>query len=195
MKQTELQALLGRPLTSIEVANLKKYVNIAREMLEDLTCMNLSKATEDRVYDVRKGYSTIFTDPFTTVNSVTVDGKELEVSKYSARQWDRRNAKWYNSIVVDNCHRYKEVTINADWGLCSSELELLLARLFGVISATNKTNGRVKSKKVEDFSISYNDNSVYQQFLIDNESLITKYSLCTIGLVESGEVCRGYGIR
>lgn len=186
MNQAKLEALLGRPLTTIEVTNLTLYLEIATERLQDLTCLNLTQNTEDRVYDVREGYTTVFTDPFTEINSVTVNGNTF--TDYTPMQWNRRNADWYNSIVLETCE--DEVTINADWGICSPELQLLTARLFGLMGIEKSGNGNVKSKKVEDFSITFNDNSAYDQFLLDNQSLINKYSLCNIGNVQHGSVKR-----
>ena len=188
MNKTTMVALLGRPLTSIEDTNYNLYLKIAVERLQDLTCLNLETATEDRTFDIREGYSTVFTDLFTEINSVTVGGET--VTAYSARQWDRRNTSWYNSIVLDKCQTSNgEVTINADWGICSPELQLLLARLFGLLGQENKGNSNIKSKRVEDFHITYNDNSTYQQFLIDNQLLLDKYSICNIGNIQHGEVC------
>ena len=184
MNQSTLEALLGRSLTSIEVTNRTLYLNIARERLEDLTCLNLTNTTEDRIYNVRKGYTTVFTDLFTSINSVEINGNAF--TDYTAMQWNRRNASWYNSIVL--LTNEEEVTINADWGICSPELQLLTARLFGLISTENSGNSNVKSKKVEDFSITFNDNSVYDQFLLDNQSLIAKYSLCNIGNIQHGDI-------
>lgn len=190
MKAETLVALLGRPLTPVEAEYLKLYLNIAKEKLEDVTCLNLSSGSGERVYDIRKGYDTVFTDLFTSVNKVSVDGREIDASDYSVRQWDRRNASWYNSIILDDCQSYKEVTIDANWGICSPELKLLYAKMFALIG--EKGNGNVKSKKVEDFSITFNENSVYQQFLIDNDATISKYSICNIGQIQSGEVgCYG----
>lgn len=182
MNETKLVALLGRPLTSIESTNLKMYLNIAKERLEDLTCLNLTATTEDRTYDVRQGFQTVFTDPFTEINSVKINGEPF--TDYTLRQWNRRNASWYNSIVVDTSE--EEVTINADWGMCSSELQLLQAKLFDLVGKMNTGNGNVKSKRVEDFLIAFNDNTVYQQFCLDNQSLIAKYSLCNIADVQHG---------
>lgn len=186
MTQSTLEALLGRPLSSIETANIKTYLKIARERLEDLTCLNLTETTEDRVFDVRNGYTTVFTDPFTEINSVTINGNAF--TDYTPMQWNRRNASWYNSIVLETCE--EEVTINADWGICSPELQLLLARLFGLLGKENSSNGNVKRKEVEDFSISFSDKSTYEQFLTDNQSLINKYSICTIGDVQHGNTRR-----
>lgn len=179
-------ALLGRPLTPNEDANYPLYLKIAQERLEDLTCLNLSSETEDRIFDVREGYTTVFTDPFTKINSVTINGNAF--TEYTPMQWNRRNADWYNSIVLETCD--DEVTINADWGLCSPELQLLTARLFGLLNGENSGNGNIKSKRVEDFHIAFNDNSVYQQFLLDNQALINKYSLCNIGNIQHGRTRR-----
>lgn len=186
MKKTTVVALLGRPLTSIEDTNFETYLKIARERLEDLTCLNLTDETDDRTYDVREGYTTVFTDPFTAINSVKINGNA--VSDYTPMQWDRRNASWYNSIVLQTSDC--EVTINADWGLCSPELQLLTARLFGLLNTEKSGNGNIKSKKVEDFSVTYNDNTAYQQFLLDNQALINKFSLCNIGNIQHGNVRR-----
>lgn len=187
MNQAKLVALLGRPLTTVETTNFSLYLKIAYERLEDLLCMNLESTTEDRVFDVRNGYSTVFTDLFTDINSVSIDGNELTTNDYSVRQGNRRSGNWYNSIVLTNptdC----EVTINADWGLCAPDLQLLLAQLFALIGTMNTSNGNVKSKKVEDFSITFNDNTAYQQFTLDNAGTISKYSICGIQEIQHGGV-------
>lgn len=179
-------ALLGRPLTQVEDTNYSLYLKIAQERLEDLTCLNLEDETADRIFDVREGYTTVFTDPFTAINSVEINGNAF--TDYTPMQWDRRNARWYNSIVLKTCA--KEIKINADWGLCSPELQLLTARLFSLLGSEKAGNGNIKSKKVEDFTISFNDNSVYEQFLVDNQPLIAKYSLCNIGNIQHGNTRR-----
>lgn len=184
MNKTKLVALLGRPLTTIEDTNFSLYLKIAQERLEDLTCLDLEEATEDRTFSVREGYHTVFTDLFTGVNSVTVNGEALATTDYQARQWDRRSAAWYNSIVLDTCTEEAEIVINADWGVCSPSLQLLQAQLFGLLGSMNSGNGNVKSKKVEDFSITFNDNTVYDQFLLDNSAIIGKYSICNIANIQ-----------
>lgn len=186
MNQSQLEKLLGRPLTPIEDTNYSTYLKIAQERLEDLTCLNLNSEPSERTYDVREGYTTVFTDLFTSIESVEVNGQPF--TEYTPMQWDRRNASWYNSIVLDACS--DEVTITADWGICSPELQLLTARLFGLLNAEKSGNGNIKSKRVNDFQITFNDNSVYQQFLIDNQALINKYSLCNIGNIQHGSTRR-----
>lgn len=188
MSEDEIAALLGRPLMPLEVENFTEYLKIAQERLEDLTCLNLNEETEDRVFDVREGYTTVFTDPFVAINSVKINGNA--VSDYTPMQWNRRKADWYNSIVLKNVTCADEITINADWEIASPELELLIARLFGLLNAESSGNNNIKSKRVNDFQITFNDNSVYQQFLIDNQALIDKYSLCNIGNIQHGSTRR-----
>lgn len=192
--QDELEKLLGRSLTPVEVENLELYLEIAEERLEQLICSRVNLIAEERTYDGRNGYSTVFTELFTSVTSVEVDGKALEASEYSIRQWDSRNGYWFNSIVLKHRLRKEaEVVVNASWGFDSTtmptDLQLLFAKLFALVSSMNKGNGNVKSKKVEDFSISFNDNSVYDQFLIDNGATLRKYSVCNVGYVRSGNTC------
>lgn len=176
MTESTLEKLLGRPLTQIEKDN--QYLKIAIAQLENLVCMNLAYETEDRVFDVREGYQTVFTDPFAAINSI-------DVTDYEVRQWDRRNADWYNSVIVDTHN--STVTINADWGICSPELQQLVVKMFGML--TFSKSGGVKSKEIEDYRVTYNDNTEYQQFLLDNAQTINKYSLCNIGQIRSGDVC------
>jgi len=192
--QAQLEALLGRTLTPVELSNLDLYLEIAGERLEQLICSRVTAIAEERVYDGREGYSTVFTELFTSITSVEVNGKALETSEYSKRQWDSRNGYWFNSIVLPHRLRSEaEVVINGVWGFDSdtmpSDLQLLYAKLFALVSSMNKGNGNIKSKKVEDFSITFNENTVYDQFLIDNGSTLRKYSVCNQGYVRSGKTC------
>jgi hypothetical protein len=200
MDQQELEAYLGRPLTSTEVDNLTLYLEIATERLEELLCSAVESIAEERTYDGREGYSTVFTDFFTEISSVTVDGRVLETDDYSVRQWNKRQGYWFNSIVLDKRLRKDcEIVIDGVWGFTVEtmprDLQLLQAKLFALVSSMNKGNGNVRSKKVEDFSISFNDNPVYNQFLLDNTATISKYSLCSIGNVKHGNVCAPYWSR
>lgn len=198
----QLVKLLGRPLTAVETANEELYLDIAYERLEWMICSTVDSIAEERTYDGRGGYSTVFTDFFVEVSSVAVDGVTLDPADYSVRQWNKRNAAWYNSIVLDNklCVD-SEVVIDAIWGFGESEddnitmpadLQLLIAKLFALVSSMNKGNGNVKSKKIEDFSITYNENSVYTQFVIDNAATIRKYSMCDVGKTRHGKIRNAY---
>lgn len=68
--------------------------------IEQLTCLYLkAEDSATRTFDVRENYSTVFTDIFKSVTEVKLDGKVLTTDDYSLRQWDRRQADWYNSLV------------------------------------------------------------------------------------------------
>lgn len=193
MKQERLVALLGRPLTPVEVTNLKPYLKIAIETLETMLCASINKVTETRTFDSREGYRTVFTGYFTDLEEVKIDGEVIEPSDYSTRQWDKRTAKWYNSIVFDRKRGKCEIEVTADWGFnkCTpTDLESLIAKLFAQVSAKNTTNSNVASKQVEDFRITFRtDATLDEQFAEDNALVLNKYSLCDIGMVRSGEVC------
>lgn len=202
MNQSELEALLGRPLTATEIANMELYLEIATQKLEELLCTTIlatgdssdEAVVETRRYQSREGYSTVFTDIFTSVDEVRIDG---EVVTPEARQWSNLNGTWFNSLVFDERQCAEVVEVDAVWGFQTlpSDLALLLAQLFAQVSIAQTSDGRVQSKKVEDFSITYRDVSLTEEFLIANKSIVSKYSLCGITEIQHGEVCYPYGYR
>lgn len=186
MKQAEIAALLGRPLTPIEVSNFKLYIDIAKERLSDLICTSFEEVTEDRVFDIRADYRTVMLDVFTEINSVVHDG--TTITEYTPFQWSKRNGDWFNSIVLDECLE-GTLTINADWGFCyPPDIKLLLAKLFSLVGQMNNSTGNVKSKEVEDFKITFSGATDYDQFVSDNQATIDKYSLCREVTVTNGRV-------
>lgn len=62
-----------------------------------------------------------------------------------------------------------------------TELKLVLARFFGAIGAENSVEIGVTSKKVEDFSITYNDSdtkNLFGNLVTANGGTILKYTQC-----------------
>ena len=191
MTQETLEALLGRSLTATEVTNLDLYLDIANDTVGELLCMNLTSKSETRVFDVRNGYRTVFTHPFVEVDEVQdSNGNIIDEDTYTPRQWDKRNADWYNSIVMDDTQCGEELTISGTWGFgkcMPKDLQLLVARSFDQISKSQGSNGLVKRKEVEDFKIEFNtDVTQQEQFYADNALIIQKYSMCNIGDVQHG---------
>jgi hypothetical protein len=196
MSQEELEALLGRPLTPIESSNLDLYLDIATETLEDLLCSPLSPVNETRVFDTRKGYSTVFIDIFHEVTEVKIDDETVD--SYSVRQWNKRDAPWYNSLVFeDKFWKNGEIEVTADWGFeggsgddsdLPADLQSLLAGLFALISKKNKSDASVSSKQVEDFRISFNQVNLDTEFYDKYRRTISKYGLCDIGNVQHGRI-------
>jgi hypothetical protein len=195
MDQSTLEALLGRPLTPIEVANLDLYIELATEYTQDLLCITLADVTETRIFDTRKGYSTAYLDIFRSISEVKIN--DSVVSDYSIRQWDKRTASWYNSIISDSkFNSDDEVEVTAVWGFEETsgadsnlplDLQALLAGMFGLISKKNKSDGSVSSKQTEDFRITFNnDNDLDDDFYTKYRSTISKYSLCNMPNVQHG---------
>lgn len=190
MTQAKLEALLGRSLTPREVTNLQLYLDIAKESLEELLCLSLcDEGDTTRVFNVREGYSTVFTDIFTELSEVKVDG--TVTTDYYPAFWDKRSNAYYNSIVLDDCN-VTEVEITGFWGFdeVPNDLQLLWAQSFANVSKQYKAGaGNVKSKQVEDFRISYGDLTDDEVFMNANSRIIKKYSMCNIGYVKHGDVC------
>lgn len=193
MKQSDIEKWLGRPLTPTESANFKSNLNAAKAHLEDLICTSLSCEAGERIYETRDGYSTVFVDYFTEEPTVTIDGEVA--TDYSTRFFDNRNSNLKNSLVFEDAFDdAKEVTIDADWGFnpLPDDLGNLLAQLFVIAAKPYKANGDVKSKKVEDFTIAFGERSDVEILVQANALTIQKYSLCSVGNIRSGKVCR-YG--
>ena len=193
MNKTELEALLGRSLTTRENTNYKLYLKIAEESLENLLCLSLDckQVSENRTFDAREGYSTVFVGIFTEVSEVKVDDDVVSPDSYYPAQWDNRNASWYNSIVfTERFDEASEIEVTADWGFDEqpSHLKQLIAQLFANVSKKYSV-GNVKSKRVEDFSITYSDLTDDQAFQEANKRVIQQYSLCNVGNIRHGEVC------
>jgi hypothetical protein len=196
MTEEEISALLGRPLTPIEDTNFDTYFNIAIETLEELICTSISPVTEARTFDLREGYSTAFVDIFRTVSLVKIDGDTKSINQYSKRQWNKRTASWYNSLVFDcrfsDCDN--EIEVTAEWGFLADgipiDLQSVIAGLFDQISKKNKYDSTIASKQVEDFRISFrSDVDLDTEFSNKYSKTLSKYSLCDIPNVQHGKVC------
>lgn len=190
LTKQQMAALLGRPLTPAEDTNFTVYLDNAIETLEYLLCASINPSTGERVYDSRKEFTTVFTDFFTAPTLVKVDGNIT--TDYSARQWDNRNATWFNSIVLDCEPRGKEVSITATWGFASlpNDLALLLARVFA-LNGESGGDGNIHRKKIEDFDIWLKEGTTeFQGLLDDNATTLSKYSMCKTKVdVQNGDIC------
>lgn len=199
MTQSDIEALLGRPLTSTESTNLDLYLDISKDALEQLLCTSLEEVAETpvaetRTYRSRNGYKTLFTDVFQSVSAVEVDGEAESSGNYTVMQWDKYNGSWYNSLVFSSPLHDDEIDVTGIWGFTSypSDLKLLWAKLFSQVSVKNTGAGNITSKQVEDFRITFNDSvTADQQLASDYASTIEKYGLCGVGNIQHGDVCYG----
>jgi hypothetical protein len=189
MSTSELEKLLGRSLTSREISGCTRYLAVAQQLLEQITCISLEQDEGERTFEARDGYKTLFTGIFSEITSVTVDGEIIDASKYKAKFFDDRNKDFYNSIVFEKALEGEEVAVDALWGFYSipGDLSMVLAQLFAY-AAKKKTMGSVKSKRVEDFHITYGDNTDFQELVADNAIIINKYTMCDIYETRHGDV-------
>jgi hypothetical protein len=201
MTQEDLEALLGRPLTPIEVENLDLYLEIAEESLEDLLCTNITKEDDaTRVFEPRENYHTVWTGVFRNITSVKVGGETLETDAYYPTQFDSKNGSWFNSIVFDSFPK-GEVEVTADWGFdpYPADLKRLLAQLFANTSKAYTNSGVVTEKQVEDFRIRFAEDSGTddENFIDSNRRVINKYSLCDVQTIRHGDIKANcyYGYR
>jgi hypothetical protein len=183
LTKEQVAVYLRRPLTASEDANFDTYLDIATHRLSNLVCFSFDKTTGTRTFNSRAGYRTLFIDPFTAVSLVKIDGREF--STYVKKQNDSYQGTWFNSLEFDEDLCGHRVEVTATWGLgedLPSDLAELLAGLFGI----HETEvNMVKSKKIEDFSVTYKDGSELDTLVAAHLGTIQKYALCA-GAVSHG---------
>ena len=191
MDKTTIAKLLGRPLTSSEDSNFEQYINYTISTLENLLCWSPINAEATATYESRDGYRTLWTDPFTSITDLKVDG--TAVTGYQLAFNGNFNYHFYNSVVFQTPLNGQTVELTGTWGFeeLPADLGSLVAEIFKMHGRVNSANlsGNVKSKSVEDFSITYGDGSEMDALASKNSSVIAKYSNCQSALeVQHGDV-------
>lgn len=188
MSEENISELLNRTLTSNEVKNFELYLKTAVERLEQLLCCKLCDDSGERIYQSQDGFRELYVDPFTDIDSVKIDDKEVE--GYTVKQNEYFYGGWFNIIEFDEPMTGKRVTVDASWGFnCfPGDLQILIAKLFAQVSREPTDDNQVKSKKIVDFTVTYKDNPTYNEFVLANQSTINKYSRCNVGGIASGDV-------
>lgn len=190
LTKTQVEGWLGRSLTDTENAGFDKYLALAVDKFEQLTCSTLKRITETRIFDSRDGMRSLFVGLFTTLSEVKVDG--VIVTNFSPAQGDKRGSlTWYNAVLSDNkMVAGQNIAITANWGFetLPDDVAMTLAQLFALVSSDSEEY-RIKSKKIEDFSISYADTeTAFNAFISDFGGILNKYSVCGVGEVRHGRV-------
>ena len=187
--KTTLVKLLGRSLTSSEDSNFEQYINYTISTLENLLCWSPVCTDATAIYTSRDGYRTLWTDPFTSITDVKVDGSA--VTDYKLAFNGNFNYPFYNSVVFPHPLGGQTVEITGTWGFeeLPADLGSLVAEIFKMTGRVNTANlsANVKSKSVEDFSITYSDRSEMDALASNNSSVIAKYSNCQ----SAGEISHG----
>lgn len=192
MTQAQYQAYLGRPLTSVEVTNLKLYDKLAMQTLETVLCIPLCNNEDPKLFTAREGYRTVFCGIFTDITEVKID--DVVTTAFLKAQSGKWQGDWYNSLIFDNKFTKPEsiVSVSASWGFQNmpADLQAMQAAAFDLITKKNAFDGTVSSKKVEDFTISFNaDADLDTEFYDKFKNVIAKYGQCDIVNVQSGSVC------
>lgn len=126
------------------------------------------------------------------MNNTPIISKE-DMAKLLGRSLTDVEDKNYNLYLDITVERLQDL-------LCLTEipdplpldLQLLIARLFGIIVVEQRANlDNIQSKKVEDFSVTYDNNSTetpMSKFININQVAIAKYSQCQ-GAILHGRIC------
>lgn len=98
---------------------------------------------------------------------------------------EEENFQLYYQIAVTRledllCRPLTDILTELDVEELPVDLKLVLARLFGSLTAENASEIGVEKKDVEDFSISYNDdiNKIFALTVQQNAQTIMKYAKC-----------------
>ncbi len=199
MDINSITAYLGRPLTEYETMNFDSLMNQAVARLEDLLGTPLVQVKGERVFAVRQGFCTIWTDIFTEVKSVNMNGEALSENYFASARNDARGMlDWFNSIILSAkpSERELDVTIDATWGfdLKSAEalpedLKTLIAARFNAMSQDKKFDPTIASEQIEDYRVSYATACTpFDAFVASNTLTIQKYSQTKHGGLRNGTV-------
>lgn len=186
MTESKISALLGRPLTTTEIANFNTYLKIAHDKVSDLIYSDICSSTDIKKFFPRHGYRTLNTPIFNEIYSIEIDGVETE--DYTPYQRSSMNGNWFNSIVFDEVPDCKVIEIEADWGFSylPNDVAQMVAEQFALASSLSPDDGLVSSKQVEDFRITYKGNTKQEAFTTKYASTISKYSGNPEGNVQHG---------
>ena len=191
MEKQDVEKLLGRSLSEKELQGFEEYLDIAHDELEELLNFQFefpdSTESEEpasvRTFEPNNGFRSLYVDPFIGTPVVMIDEDIVDIDDYHLLQNDRRNSAWFNTIVFDHTmHCRKPIEVTATWGFghtLPNDFQLLIARTFVLVaSAAVSGKDRVRSKSIEDFSVTYDTKyGVKEQFLSDNARIIAKYRL------------------
>ena len=177
----QVERIINRSLTSVEEENFEDDIKNAASITKELLGIDWD-VIGDRSYDSREGYSTIFTDPYTSLTTVKKNDKTVAATDYHGANDDDRNSQIKNSIVFNRTLASCDtVTVAATWGfgekLPVDLLKLIVAIWQQETSPIIDTNkAEVRSKSIEDFSQTFDTSkTASERFKERYGSTIAKY--------------------
>lgn len=124
------------------------YPNSVIRRAEQILGYGITDTAGERVYAVSDGV--VYTDLFT--GDVTIEGYTGTIKKaFNGRV---NGMTYFNQLILDTCH-LEEVTLTLTWGSeqFMTDIDGLLAWLNENSTADNLDEVSIKSKKIEDFSV------------------------------------------
>lgn len=191
----KLEKLLGKTISVNAGHGLEEHLSVTESYLELMICslVSGSEETQALTFKTRNGYSAVNTPIFRGEPTIKVDGVTVSSSKYElVATGTKLPTEWYNSIVFNDRKLYgNKVKVTALWGFeaLPDDLALVFAGIFDVITTTGENNTNIKSKKVEDFAVTFVDlESALDDVKRKYSIILSKYSCCDEINFESGDV-------
>ena len=166
LTKEQVEGYLRRSLTPFESDNFDNLLRIAISKLEALICSKVGYIEEERTFQGK-------------VNSNSVD---------FATYLGDNASQLCDNIVLNKPTKHTDViTVHGGFGLkvIPEELAQVISELFAVKLAGDD---RITSKKVEDFSITYDKTSELDRIIESYKSILDKYSQCSQITLRSGEI-------
>lgn len=184
LTEQQVESYLQRSLTSFESGNFNNLLRIAISKLEALICSKVGYIEEERTFQGRDGMRSVFVGLCSEVKSVKVNSNSVDFATYLGDN----ASQICDNIVLNKPTRHTDViTVHGGFGLkvIPEELVQVISELFAVKLAGGD---KITSKKVEDFSITYDKTSETDRIIESYKSILDKYSQCSQITLRSGEI-------
>ncbi len=184
LTEQQVESYLQRSLTSFESGNFNNLLRIAISKLEALICSKVGYIEEERTFQGRDGMRSVFIGLCSEVKSVKVNSNSVDFATYLGDS----ASQICDNIVLNKPTKHTDViTVHGGFGLkvIPEELAQVISELFAVKLAGGD---KITSKKVEDFSITYDKTSELDRIIESYKSILDKYSQCSQITLRSGEI-------
>lgn len=184
LTEQQVESYLQRSLTSFESGNFNNLLRIAISKLEALICSKVGYIEEERTFQGRDGMRSVFIGLCSEIKSVKVNSSPVDFATYLGDN----ASQLCDNIVLNKPTKHTDViTVRAGFGLkvIPEELAQVISELFAVKLVGGD---KITSKKVEDFSITYDKTSELDRIIESYKSILDKYSQCSQITLRSGEI-------
>lgn len=184
LTKEQVEGYLRRSLTPFESDNFDNLLRIAISKLEALICSKVGYIEEERTFQGRDGMRSVFIGLCSEIQSVKVNSNSVDFATYLGDN----ASQLCDNIVLNKPTKHTDViTVYAGFGLkvIPEELAQVISELFAVKLAGDD---KITSKKVEDFSITYDKTSETDRIIESYKSILDKYSQCSQITLRSGEI-------